>query len=217
MRERALIFASRALNLLTGGAWELFCTRAYRSGWHRIVKVIDREFIRRGHKPNHCEACYRWDRRHNEKAKVMLNDKQQAQFNTVCERIAKGKSLVSICKRKGMPGYGAVTRWLREDAEGSLQTMYAQAREAQADYLADEIVAIADSKGEPAQVRNRVDARKWVAAKLRPRVYGEKLALGGAEDLPAIRQEVQERADSFTTGIAGMVARGKVGKGDTRH
>ena len=39
------------------------------------------------------------------KAKVMaLNDKQQNQFDTVCERIAKGKSLVTICKAKGMPG-----------------------------------------------------------------------------------------------------------------
>jgi len=31
------------------------------------------------------------------------------------------------------------------------------------------------------------------------------------------RQEVQERADAFTKGIAGMVARDKAGKGETRH
>ncbi len=63
MRERLLIFASRVVNVLTGGAWELFCTRAHRNKWHWIVAVIDREFIRRGHKPQHCKACYRWDRR----------------------------------------------------------------------------------------------------------------------------------------------------------
>ena len=64
--ERWLIFASRAVNMLTfGSPYELFCTRAHRKRWHRIVGLIDAEFIRRGHKPNHCAACYRWDRRHN--------------------------------------------------------------------------------------------------------------------------------------------------------
>ncbi len=145
---------------------------------------------------------------------MALNDKQQAQFDIVCARIAKGESLVSICEDKAMPGYSTVTAWLRQDGSGERQAMYAQAREAQADYLADEIVAIADGAGDPARVRNRVDARKWVAAKLRPRVYGDKLALGGADDLPAIRSEVQERADGFTTALAGMVDRSKV---ETKH
>ncbi len=64
--ERLLIFASRAVNMLSGGSpRELFCTRAHRNDWRRIVAVIDAEFIRRGHKPNHCAACYRWDRRNN--------------------------------------------------------------------------------------------------------------------------------------------------------
>ncbi len=64
--ERLLIFASRLANLLTGGSpYELFCTRAHRNNWRRIVQVIDREFIRRGHAPNHCAACARWDRRYN--------------------------------------------------------------------------------------------------------------------------------------------------------
>ena len=145
---------------------------------------------------------------------MKLNPKQQQQFNHVCELIANGNSLVSICKRQGTPGYATITTWLRTDKGGERQAMYAQAREAQADYLADEIVEIADGAGDPAQVRNRVDARKWVAAKLRPRVYGDKLALGGADDLPAIRQEVQERADSFMVGIAASAARRKP---DTEH
>jgi len=145
---------------------------------------------------------------------MTLNDKQQRQFDTVCELIAKGKSMVSICKRKGMPDYSTVTRWLRGDESGDRRTMYAQAREAQADYLADELVTIADSDDDPAKVRNRVDARKWVAAKLRPRVYGDKLALGGADDLPAIRQDIQERAEKFTATLAGMVDRRK---SETKH
>ncbi len=69
MRERALIFASRLVNILTGGAWELFCTRAYRNDWRWIIRLIDAEFCRRGHKPTHCAACYRWDRRFNRRPK----------------------------------------------------------------------------------------------------------------------------------------------------
>jgi hypothetical protein len=63
---------------------------------------------------------------------------------------------------------------------------YARAREEQADTFADEISAIADEpppndekgrtdSGWVAWQRNRIDARKWVAAKLKPKRYGEKV------------------------------------------
>ena len=146
-----------------------------------------------------------------------LNDKQQAQFNTVCARIADGMSLRDACDYNDVPDRHTINRWLNEDSGNVLCLQYARARDAQADLYADEIIAIADTEPDPSKARNRVDARKWVASKLKPKRYGDKLALGGADDLPAIRQEVQERADSFTTGIAGMVARDKAGKDDTRH
>ncbi len=68
--------------------------------------------------------------------------------------------------------------------------MYVRAREDQADTLADEIVAIADDGSNDtyekdgvvltnqdvvARSRLRVDARKWVAAKLKPKKYGDKV------------------------------------------
>ena len=108
----------------------------------------------------------------------------------ICAHIAEGKSLVSICKQDDMPSTVTVYAWLR-DKEGFLN-MYTRAREDQADSLADEITAIADeaevvakSDGEDvilaldstaiARNRLRVDARKWVAAKLKPRKYGDKV------------------------------------------
>ncbi len=148
---------------------------------------------------------------------MALNAKKQMQFNMVCERIAGGESLRSACKDKGLPDRDTINRWLNADNDGALCGQYARAREEQADFYADEIVTIADTEPDAAIARVRIDARKWVASKLRPKRYGDKLALGGADDLPAIRQEVQERADAFTTGIAGMVSRGKAGKGETRH
>jgi len=137
-----------------------------------------------------------------------LNPKQQAQFNTVCARIADGMSLKAACASKDMPRRQTILDWLKRDGEGNLSTIYARAREAMADKLADEVMEIADSEGlAPEDKRIMVDARKWVAAKQRPRKYGDKLALGGADDLPAIKQETTEKADSFTAGIAGLVGR----------
>ena len=91
-----------------------------------------------------------------------------------------------------------------------------RAREKQADFCAGEIVTIADTEPDAAIARVRIDARKWVASKLRPKRYGDKLALGGADDLPAIRQEVQERADAFTRQMTAMAARVNAGK-DFEH
>jgi len=82
-------------------------------------------------------------------------------------------------------------RWLLNNKE--FQDKYAQAREAQADYLLEELLDIADDKSgdtyEDAKgnikvdheninrSRLRVDTRKWVIAKLAPKKYGDRVAL----------------------------------------
>ena len=98
-----------------------------------------------------------------------------------------------------------VFRWLRE--KPAFQEQYARAKEEAADALADEIVDIADERdgkavmadGEEVAVvfdstavarnRLRIDARKWIAAKLKPKKYGDKLELAGDPKNP-IRSEV---------------------------
>lgn len=61
----------------------------------------------------------------------------------ICEKIANGRSLRSICAEDGMPTTSTVCKWLIENKEFSEQ--YARAREKQADYFAEEIIEIADS------------------------------------------------------------------------
>ncbi len=100
----------------------------------------------------------------------------------VCRRIADGESLRQICAD------GKVSKWcflehLGKNTEAANQ--YARAREEQADHYAEEIVAIADQapgqtehgtdSGAVQHQKLRVDARKWVASKLRPKVYGDKI------------------------------------------
>jgi hypothetical protein len=117
-------------------------------------------------------------------------------FDAICERIADGESLRDICKDEGMPARSTVFKWLSQSAE--LADQYAHAREAQADAIFDEILSIADdgrndwmerhgegdvgwaTNGEHIQrSRARIDARKWMAGKLRPKVYGDKVELSG--------------------------------------
>ena len=110
----------------------------------------------------------------------------------ICERLAEGNSLRSICEADDMPSKTTVFRWL--SAYPDFRDQYALAREAQADTLFDDILDIADDgrndwmerRGEEdagwqangENIRRsqvRIEARKWMAGKLRPKKYGEKL------------------------------------------
>lgn len=108
----------------------------------------------------------------------------------ICERIADGESLRSICKEESKPNKATVFRWLNANQDFSDQ--YTRAREEQAESFADEIVAIADDGKRDyvfddgkfgvdtdhiSRARLRVEARKWVASKLKPKRYGDKLDL----------------------------------------
>lgn len=91
----------------------------------------------------------------------------------ICERLAVGESLRSICRDDAMPSMASIFLWLSKHPEFSEQ--YARAREAQAESHADRIVEIADDDTiDPNHKRIMVDARKWVASKLKPKRYGDK-------------------------------------------
>ena len=121
----------------------------------------------------------------------------------ICDRIADGESLVKICSDAKMPKKTAVYEWLLRHKE--FAEIYARAREDQADTLADEIHAISDEL--PQQIvddkgktrydsayvqwqKNRVDARKWVAAKLKPKKYSDRIAHVGDNEADSININV---------------------------
>lgn len=110
-------------------------------------------------------------------------------------------SLREVCKLDGMPGMTTVMRWLSQFEE--FRSQYARAKEAGAEYWAEEILEIADdgqndwmernARDEPGWVFNgeaarrsqiRIDARKWLLSKLMPKKYGDKVAIGGDPDNP---------------------------------
>ncbi|MGX1587333.1 terminase small subunit-like protein [Brevundimonas diminuta] len=108
----------------------------------------------------------------------------EAVADAICERLADGESLRSICRDDEMPAKSTVFKWL--GLIPAFADQYARARETQADSLADDIVDIADNKTlEPNDKRVRIDARKWLAGKLRPKAYGDKVAVVGGDKTDA--------------------------------
>ena len=93
----------------------------------------------------------------------------------ICAMISKGRTITSICSDDDMPSIDGVYGWLR--AQPAFAEAYARAREDQQDTFAAQIVDISDTETDPQRARNRIDARKWHAAKTSPRKYGDKLEL----------------------------------------
>lgn len=91
----------------------------------------------------------------------------------ICDLIAQGNSLRKICSMEGMPDLKTVITWRWDDKEFHQQ--YVRAREDQADHYADEITEIADTEKDANKARVRIDARKWVASKLKSKSYGDKI------------------------------------------
>lgn len=94
----------------------------------------------------------------------------------ICERLAEGESLRSICRDGAMPSASTVRLWVLKHGEFSEQ--YARARDLGLDAMADEVLDIADNPGNDVQAaRLRFDARRWYLSKLAPKRYGDKREL----------------------------------------
>lgn len=116
----------------------------------------------------------------------------QDMADALCADLASGMSLRTACLADDRPAMSTVFKWIRTIPEFSQQ--YDKAKAESADALAEEILDIADDgtndwmeartkDGEVRMVldkenvqrsRLRVDARKWIASKLKPKKYGDK-------------------------------------------
>ena len=117
-----------------------------------------------------------------------------------------GEALMQICEDAHMPNIVTVYRWLQHEDHEDFRNAYMRAREKQADTLADQILTISNTpvigikkitKGESVEIvegdmiehrRLQIDARKWLAAKLRPKKYGEKVDVEHSGDVRIMMQ-----------------------------
>jgi len=108
-------------------------------------------------------------------------------FDYICSELADGKSLKRICEQKGMPDKATFYRWINGDP--ILCDKYARAKDDSADALSEDIQNIADDvlsgKYEANNARVAIDAKKWIASKLKPKKYGDKIDMTtNGKDLP---------------------------------
>ncbi len=94
-------------------------------------------------------------------------------FDGILVRMANGETLTRILKEENQPDYCVFMNWVQSSEE--LYKKYARARQIQADYFADQTVEISDTETDNNRARNRMDARRWHAAKIAPRKYGDKV------------------------------------------
>lgn len=98
---------------------------------------------------------------------------------TICQRIADGESLRSICADDDMPARSAVFDWLGKHPDFADQ--YARAREMSAEADADDVAhyarKAADGDIEPAAARAAIDGLKWSAGKRQPKKYGDAMQM----------------------------------------
>lgn len=114
----------------------------------------------------------------------------------ILDRITKGESVRQIARTTGMPDEWTIREW---GATDRWYPLYARAREAGWESVGEEILDIADDgsndwmdrearDGRIERVKDheaiersrlRLDTRKWILAKMLPKVYGDRLEITG--------------------------------------
>jgi len=104
-------------------------------------------------------------------------------FNDILSEIEQGNSLISILRRKEFPSTATFYQWLEADENKAKR--YVRACEIRADVIFEDIIDIADHSDEDhtpftgANVvqrdRLKIDARKWIVAKLHPKKYSDRV------------------------------------------
>lgn len=109
----------------------------------------------------------------------------------ICTIISTSSKSMATIAREVNIDMVTIFRWLDDSDE--FRKQYTRAKELQADYLAEEMLDIADdTKGDTTKVKRngkfedventewinrsklRVETRKWIASKLKPKKYGDK-------------------------------------------
>lgn len=121
-------------------------------------------------------------------------------FKSVCIDLSCNElGLKNLCAKYNSSS-SAFFDFMKDNKE--LTDFYMRARDMQADYLADQIIEIADDSsndtikfikdGQQQEIENkewvnrsklRVEARKWIASKLKPKKYGDRLEVDQKTEL----------------------------------
>lgn len=150
----------------------------------------------------------------------------------ICAQLSEGISLRTVCNAEDMPDKSTVFRWLRTKPD--FQDQYTRAKEESADAHSEDMTDIADDGSNDWMARNdpenpgwvangehiqrsrlRIETRKWLASKLKPKKYGDKVSAelsgpgGGPIEVSTLTDaQVEARlAALLSSGIGGAAAK----------
>jgi hypothetical protein len=132
----------------------------------------------------------------------------------VFEGMRSGLSAFKACQ-KAKISQTTFNGWLNDDE--SLAVEYARAREELLEYMANEIIEIADEpvgstdsgatdSGAVQKQRLQVDTRKWLLSKLAPKKWGDRVAIAGDDETPLKVESVIDVSKLPTEVLAQIVS-----------
>lgn len=125
------------------------------------------------------------------KAEPRAADKLDAAgIDALCDAIVSGTSMTEYAVQLGV-SIGSLINWIEGDSERSARVREARRQSART-YDDKALAELEDAKNAfgLAKAREKAQHYRWRASKIAPKEYGEKLAVGGADDLPPIRQSL---------------------------
>lgn len=132
------------------------------------------------------------------------DDEKAMYVALVCRSMREGLNELAACRMHKIDS-ASIGDFCEQNEE--LRRMYVTAREELVSHWVKELVDIADNQAPGEIVKDgplgvtietrdmiqhrelRIKTRQWLLAKLRPKQYGDKMQLGGADDLPPIRSK----------------------------
>ena len=133
---------------------------------------------------------------------AFTDDEKAMYVALVCRSMKDGLTARKAAALHGIP-LSSVWDWCHANPVWNGQ--YEEAREALYRHWEEDVIDISDEQQDGVIVKDkilgreietrdmiehrrlRVESRKWLLSKLKARKYGDKLALGGADDLPPMR------------------------------
>lgn len=137
-------------------------------------------------------------------ALVVAPEDRETYVDLICQAMADGLTRTKACELYGL---SAAMVWFWFEQYPELRAKYDKAREALMAHWEDQIMDITDTPLEGTIERDtpqgltierrdmiehrklQVHTRQWMLSKLKPRQFGDKMALGGAADLPPIQSK----------------------------
>lgn len=127
------------------------------------------------------------------------------------DRVTNGRSLSSVLREDDMPVLR--TFQLKLERDEKYRAAYDKAVQDRADRLADEIMELADETMPPElqgpgasawvqQKRLQVDARKWIASKLKPRTYGDRLDVSVTDNRISVLGALEQAQKRVALGMS---------------